>query len=371
MLYGLESPHRALWDTCWQTVRVILCWRRSIWFTSWWRDTSDLVGHRVHRNEDVVLGKPSLVYLILVFLVMMTMMMMSLFQSACCSSPAIWSQRELLGDGRHWALWTLHRDPLWPRRGTKRCLTGQRWRPWSGGDLESCLYAIQQVTLGIYISDFTSKKLTSHFWNRCTASLNCAWNFHSKWDWFFIFRDMDQTLSMLPKSSVDTGMGLERLTAVLQGKQSNYDTDLFTPLLHAIHQVHLCTYLQEFNESSMLSSCRLWGLQGELCHVLSVPRGQRWLHMGAERVHLTSWRWTLRIVWWLITCELCASALLMEFIQECLEQSESPTQQPDSAHFVYLFICYLLIIANLFCLFVSPPSGWCYAGFLGVLYVSM
>lgn len=32
-------------------------------------------------------------------------------------------------------------------------------------------------------------------------------------------------------------MGLERLVTVLQGKRSNYDTDLFTPLLHAIQQV--------------------------------------------------------------------------------------------------------------------------------------
>ena len=45
-------------------------------------------------------------------------------------------------------------------------------------------------------------------------------------------RSADGTLTPLPAPSIDTGMGLERITAVLQQKDSNYDTDLFTPLLH-------------------------------------------------------------------------------------------------------------------------------------------
>lgn len=59
--------------------------------------------------------------------------------------------------------------------------------------------------------------------------------------WNLVFmqyqRKADGTLVQLPAKHIDTGMGFERLAMVLQGKTSNYDTDVFQPIIHKLEEI--------------------------------------------------------------------------------------------------------------------------------------
>ncbi len=64
--------------------------------------------------------------------------------------------------------------------------------------------------------------------------------------WNLVFmqynRKADQSLEPLPAKVIDTGMGFERLCAVMQGKRSNYDTDVFQPIIREIAALTGATY---------------------------------------------------------------------------------------------------------------------------------
>ncbi len=81
--------------------------------------------------------------------------------------------------------------------------------------------------------------------NRPDCGVNCpCGRFVEVWNLVFMQSNRDEkgSLSDLPAKVVDTGMGMERLTAIMQNVDSNYETDLFRPLFKEIEKVSLLSY---------------------------------------------------------------------------------------------------------------------------------
>ncbi len=83
--------------------------------------------------------------------------------------------------------------------------------------------------------EFCDVKTPGHV---CGVNAGCA-RFIELWNLVFIQYNRDQNgrLHQLPAKHVDTGAGFERLLSVIQGKRSNYDTDLFAPILAQISEI--------------------------------------------------------------------------------------------------------------------------------------
>jgi len=77
----------------------------------------------------------------------------------------------------------------------------------------------------------------------CGVACDCD-RFLELWNLVFMqfYRDENGTMTPLPKPSIDTGMGLERIAAVIQGRHNNFESDLFQPLIDRIALLSGKTY---------------------------------------------------------------------------------------------------------------------------------
>ena len=77
----------------------------------------------------------------------------------------------------------------------------------------------------------------------CKPGCECE-RFLEIWNLVFMqyYQDLDGTRTPLPRKNIDTGLGLERLTMVLQGKESVFDTDLFRPIIDRFAAMANTTY---------------------------------------------------------------------------------------------------------------------------------
>jgi len=144
-------------------------------------------------------------------------------------------------------VWGLPKDRLWPTVYTEDDEAFELW----------------QEIAGVPAEKITRRGAKDNWWamgdvGPCGPSSEIFWDYHPELTgqpghnpeadeqgfielWNLVFMQFEQVpggaLTPLPRPSIDTGAGLERVTAILQGKDSNYDTDIFTPIMDKIREL--------------------------------------------------------------------------------------------------------------------------------------
>ncbi len=139
-------------------------------------------------------------------------------------------------DDQAWDLW--HRQEQIP--SDKIFRLGEKDNFWSMGDTGPCgpcselHYDLGQVVPGHGDCDLTcSCGRWVEIWNLVFMQFN---------------RGADGTMAPLPSPSIDTGMGFERITTILQGNTNSYDSDLFRPLLDEVAAIANLDYGENLND---------------------------------------------------------------------------------------------------------------------------
>lgn len=110
---------------------------------------------------------------------------------------------------------------------------------WQMGDSGPCGYCSE-----IYIDQGESFNGSEDYFGGDGDRFLEIWNLV-----FMEFEQKDGVRTKLPKPSIDTGMGLERVMALLEGKKSNFDSSAFMPIIHKVEEITQKTYIYDSGAS--------------------------------------------------------------------------------------------------------------------------
>ncbi len=140
---------------------------------------------------------------------------------------------------------------LWPKvtgiPAERVIFGGKKDNFWEMGGAGPC-GPCSEIHIDLGAGSCDMKNVAGH---KCAVNSGCA-RYIELWNLVFIQFNRQGSGELVPLSAnyVDTGAGLERIVAVLQNKKSNYDTDLFMPIINALSDITGCKYTSRLNNKT-------------------------------------------------------------------------------------------------------------------------